>query len=173
METIVRFEMINGRGILLFQCYEFEDDKSFKTGTILLEQREDHFRFEQIGYTKTFKVYPKASYETFIQTKDFKEANLLRIEYYMGSDSKDIIEAIDEKTFIIDDKIPVEYRVPTKKWPGGSAQTAKGRVNDILKYIGLDHVEKPLELVRYEGDCYSKIELLPECRYKLYKKFVD
>jgi len=173
METIVRFEMINGRGILLFQCYDFADDKSFKTRTILLEQRHDHYRFERIGYTDTFKVYPKASYETFIQTKDFKEANLLRIEYYLGSDSKDIIEAIDEKTFIIDDKIPVEYRIPTEKYPNGGDETAKGKVNSILNYIGLDHVERPLETVRYEGDCYSKIELLPECRYKLYKKFVD
>jgi hypothetical protein len=118
-------------------------------------------------------VYPKASYETFIQTKDFKEANLLRIEYYLGRDSKDIIAASEEKTFIVDDKIPVEYRVPTEKYPNGGEETAKGRVNNILNYIGLDHVEKPLDLVKYEGDCYSKIELLPECKYKLYKKFVD
>jgi hypothetical protein len=56
METIVRFEKINGRSILMFQCYDFEDDKSFKTRTILTEQRYDHYRFVQIGDTKTYKV---------------------------------------------------------------------------------------------------------------------
>jgi hypothetical protein len=173
METIVRFERVNGIKIIVFQCSEFAEDKSFTTRTILGDKSRDHFSFKQIGLTKTFRVYPKASYETFIEAKDIKDANVLRIEYYLDSDTKDIIEAIDEKTFIIEDKIPVEYRVPTEKYPNGGEETAKGRVNNILNYIGLDHVEKPLELVRYEGDCYSKIELLPECKFKLYKKLVD
>lgn len=172
METIVRFEKVKGIGILLFQCSDFAEDKSFTTRTIIGEKSSDHYSSEKIAFS-TFRVKPKASYEAFIETKDHKEANLLSIHYYAGRDTKDIIEAIDPITFIVDDKVPVEYQIPTEKWPGGSAEKAKGRVNDILKYKGLDHVEKPVEDKKWDTDCYTKIELLPECRFNLYKKLVD
>lgn len=164
---LVRFKKIDGIKVLLFQCSNFNDDGSFHTRTLGTKNCE-FYTVKQIS-EYVFEITPKVSYERFTPTKNHTEADLLKIRYFMGNDTKDIIKVINEKTFIIDDKIPVEYRVPTKKWPGGSAKKAKGRINDILKYKGLDHVDKPLDSIRYEGDCYSKIELLDDCRYELFK----
>jgi len=164
---LIRFKKIEGIRIILFQCFDFQSDGSFYTRTLGTKNCK-YYETTQIS-EHVFKITPKVSYEVFTPTKEHSEANLLKIRYYAGNDTKDIVKAIDEKTFIIDDKIPVEYRVPTEKWPGGSAEKAKGRVNDILKYKGLDHVDKPLNLVKYEGDCYSKIELLDDCKFELFK----
>lgn len=168
MEQIVRFKKIKGRTVLLFSCFDFHEDNSFLTRTRVFDHDTDFFIATKISEYIT-QIKPKIPYDIFIETNKPNEADILTIRYFAGRDIKDVVRAIDSKTFVIDDKLPIEYQIPTEKYPNGSLEKAKGRVNDILKYKGLDHLPKPLEQVRYHGDCYTKIELLDDCKYNLFK----
>ena len=158
---VVRFDKVNGKKVILFGCSNF-NKKTFETRTKLNKGDTDHYTAKEIRYG-VYEITPKVNCEIFVPIEDYKLADLLIIDYYTGTDTKDIVEPIDAKTFIIDDNVPIrevndDYSLPT------------GRVNDILKYKGLEHIDKPKEKRRYEGEKYTKIGLLPDCKYHLYYK---
>ena len=164
---LVKFKKTNGKSIILFSCSNFQDDKSFRTRTLIRDLDNEFFTAKEIERNQTYQILPKVEYEIYqeiqINERNCNEADLVSISYYGGTDTKAIIEAVDEKTFIVDDRLPIrkisdDYR------------EKPGLTNDILKYIGLKHVEKPQEQKQFEKDCYTKIELLPECNRRFYKK---
>lgn len=108
-------------------------------------------------------ITPLIPYELFERTNNPKECNLLSIDYYMGVDSKKVIEYLGGKMFIIDDDIPVSERIPNTE------EYKFGRFNSIMQYTGWEHILKSPELAKYEGDKYTRIELSNECKYTMFK----
>jgi hypothetical protein len=168
MKYIARFEKVDGVRILVpFET--LNPDGSLLTTCIMTSGRDErlkgkHFTYALLeGNYKVYRVTPRVSFDIFEFTRDYKEANLLRIDYYLGQSTYDIIKAEENNVFIVEEKLPVKYRLPNE------TEERLGRVNDILKYIGLEHVEKPLGKVQYEGDAYTKIQLQDDCRYNLFK----
>ena len=98
-------------------------------------------------------VTPSIPYQVYEQVYEEKECNVIATSYYMGTDYKDVIKYEGGNKFLIEEKIPVEERIPNTNPP----EYKKGRYNNVLEYTGLDHLPKPQP--KYEGDAYSLIEL--------------
>jgi hypothetical protein len=101
-------------------------------------------------------VTPLNTYEVFERTNKPKECSLLRINYYMGGSYYDVLNSIGSKIFIVEEKLIVP-----------NAERGHTGINNILSYKGLQHEVK--ETPKYEGDCNTRIELLDECKYEMYK----
>ena len=166
-DNLVRFNKIGSKSIIIFRILEFIFDKSFKTKCVLGQNKSktEFYTYTNINFTDVKLVIPKVGYDIYVKTNQEKDANLLVISYYLGTDTIDIIEYLGDDTYIIDDKVIVKERIPNTN----PVEYKNERINDILKYIGLEHIEKPKNEIKYEGDCYSKIKLLPDCKYRLYK----
>lgn len=108
-------------------------------------------------------ITPLIPYQVYEEEYEAENCNLIATSYYMGTDFKDVKKYLGGNQFVIDEKIPVEERIPNTNPP----EYKKGRYNDILKYTGLDHLEK-LE-PKFEGDAYSLIELDMVGVHKFYK----
>jgi hypothetical protein len=164
-DNLVRFNKIGSKSIIIFRILEFLFDRSFKTKCVLNKSNTEFYTYTNIDNTDLKLVIPKVGYDIYIRTNQEKDANLLVISYLNGTDTIDIIEYLGDDTYIIDDKVIVKERIPNT-YP---IEYKNERTNDILKYIGIEHIEKPKNEIKYEGDCYSKIKLLPDCKYRLYK----
>lgn len=117
-------------------------------------------------------IKPKTDYEMFESTTNPMEADLIAIDYYMGTDYKKVVKPLGEKHFIVDDKVQVRTRIPTsdiEEWKKIGDQFHEFYDNTILKYRGIKHHEKQAEDVRYEGDCNTEIKLDDDCNFKMYK----
>lgn len=164
MDNLIRTDKVGGIRNIIFAIFNQTENGEFDTKCVLGQSKNtDSYSYSNIGYTDIKHVIPKVGYEYFERTENPSEANLLVINYFHGTDTKDIISYEGDTTFVVDDKVPVMYRLPNE------LEERKGRVNSILNYIGLDHIEKPEDKKGWDTDMYTKIQLLSECKYRLYK----
>lgn len=117
-------------------------------------------------------IKPKADYEMFVLTNDPMEASIIAIDYYNGTDYKRVVKPIKDKHFIVQEKLQVKTRIPSKtieEWRenGEDDKYEPFYDNTILKYRGIEHHEK--ETPKYEGDCNTEILLHDDCKFKMYK----
>jgi hypothetical protein len=143
--------------------------------------------FDQFGRDLTFEYFkrivdpnrsqpdlikPKTDYEMFELTTNPMEASIIAISYYMGTEYKRVIKPINDKRFIVDEKLQVKTRIPTKtieEWKANGEQDKYEPFydNTILKYRGIQQHEK--EITKYEGDCNTEILLHDDCKFVMYK----
>lgn len=161
MKNMIRFEKVDGI-IISMSVENFFEDGSFLTRCIL-SGKNNSYSYKQYGHTPLNLVTPKVSYGIYEKCEDQKDANILQISYYGGTSSENIVDFIEDDVFVIDEKLPVTYRLPNEM------EERFGRVNNILNYVGLEHVEKDADKIQFDGDCNTKIKLLPECKYELFK----
>ena len=143
------------------------DDGSFETQCLGLGSKNQFGRDMSLGVynwkwrdphgvTGVAIVTPNNSYEVFESTNDPKECKLLRITYYMGTSNYDVIRSIGKYIFVVEHKLIVP-----------NAERGTTGINSKLNYKGLQHEVK--EMPKYEGDCNTRIELLNDCKYEMYK----
>jgi len=156
---------------LIGAVLDFLPDGSFRTRCILGAKNQFGKDYSKGLYTWRLEhvnanisiVTPLAPFELFEETKDPKECNLISIDYYMGTSNYDVVNSLGEKMFVVEEKIPVEVRIPNTNPP----EFKLGRFNNILQYTSWEHL--PKEKPKYEGDAYTRIELSNECSYRMYK----
>jgi hypothetical protein len=117
-------------------------------------------------------IKPKTDYEMFELTTDPMEASIIAIDYYMGTEYKRIVKPIEDKRFIVQEKLQVKTRIPAKTIEEWRANGEDDKYepfydNTILKYRGIQHHEK--ETPKYEGDCNTEILLHNDCKFVMYK----
>jgi hypothetical protein len=149
-------------------------DNTFKTTAVFRgkdgfgrDLTKDAFRwvYENPNMPTIRVVTPLIPYELFERTNNPAECNLLAIQYYMGTDFQDVVEYLGGKMFVVDEKLIVSERIKNTL----PEEYTIGRFNDTLQYTGWEHLHKKPELVKYEGDVNTRIELSDECKYKMYK----
>lgn len=161
-------------GFIIGGVSKINKDNSFETicqglgkpnqfGTVT---SEGVYRANQIKYSDTSIVTPLVDYEVFEPTNKPSECNLLRISYYMGTQSIDVIRYVDGKTFVIDEDVYIQGGREANNGKG-SMNPANDGVNLVMKYKGLYHEVK--KEPRYEGERYTAIELLKDCKYEMFK----
>ena len=174
MKTIIIKREGDSHSMILPAVSIILPDNSFKTKALGNNRNQfgrdmstDLFReyFEDAIRKDVRIINPLVPYKVYESTTDAKECNIIVINYYMGNDYKDVKEYLGGKMFVIDDEIPVSERIPNTNPP----EYKFGRFNSILQYTGWEHIPKSVEKAKYEGDCYSRIELNDKCKYTMLK----
>ncbi len=128
-----------------------------------------HYRTEKTEHKDINKIVPEIEYEMFERTDDPKEADILAISYYAGTDMKKVVKTLDSKKFIVNEKLQIEDTIDEIDEETGFRKKVPHYHNTILEYIATKHHPKRLEEVGYDGDCNTEIELTEDCKYKMYK----
>lgn len=167
-------------GIIVPAVTKVNEDGSFETRS--LSGGRDQFgrdltaeyfhRIVDPNRSKLDLIKPKTDYEMFVLTDNEMEADLLAIDYYMGTDFKNIKKPLGGKKFIVKEKLQVKTRISTSSvedYKKNGDQFEDFHDNNILKYRGIAHQEKQIDDVKYEGDCNTEIQLHDDCKFKMYK----
>lgn len=162
----------------MIPAFEICKDGSFKSEALMNKKFNSFGRDMSIGlYTEKWEdplnkkvriIYPISQYEIFERTYNHVECALLGIEYYAGTSFDNVVKVINANTFIVDEKLLIQGGREANEGKAGILDSKRtDGVNTILNYKGIRHHEK--EIKQYEGDCNTEIELLENCKFKMYK----